>query len=75
MPPLDQRKKKGFCKYHNFLGHITSQCVIFMDLVHDALEEGRLKFVDKPKRPMKIDSDPLQVEEENFLEPVEIMMV
>lgn len=26
VPPLEQRKKLGFCKYHNFLGHKTSQC-------------------------------------------------
>lgn len=22
-PPLEERKKKGFCKFHNFLGHKT----------------------------------------------------
>ena len=48
-PPLDIRKKKGFYKYHNFLGHKTSQCVLFRDLVQDAIKEGRLKFGDKPK--------------------------
>lgn len=30
---LEQRKKQGFCKYHNFLGHKTSQCFLFRDLV------------------------------------------
>ena len=24
IPPLEQQKKRGFCKYHNFLGHKTS---------------------------------------------------
>src|ERR1044072_2213563 len=43
-PPLDIRKKKSFCKYHNFLGHKTSQCVLFRDLVQEAIKEGRLKF-------------------------------
>ena len=74
-PPLDIRKKQGFCKYHNFLGHKTSQCVLFRDLVQDAIEEGRLKFSDKPKPQMKIDSDPLQVEEANLVEPVEMLVV
>lgn len=23
-PPLEQRKKRGFCKFHNLLGHKTS---------------------------------------------------
>lgn len=48
-PPLEQRKKRGFCKYHNFLGHKTSQCktsqcVFFRDLVQKALNDGRLQF-------------------------------
>lgn len=25
IPPLEQRKNRGFCKYHNFFGHKTSQ--------------------------------------------------
>lgn len=33
IPPLKQRKKRGFCKYHNFLGHKISQCFLFRDLV------------------------------------------
>ena len=72
---MDIRKKKGFCKYHNFLGHKNSQCVLFRDLVQDAIKEGRLKFGDKPKPQMKIDSDLLQVEEANLVEPVETMVV
>lgn len=30
-PPLEQRKKKGFCKYHTLLGHKTYQC-LFSDI-------------------------------------------
>ena len=44
VPPLEQQKKRGFCKYHNFLGHKTSHCVLFKDLVQRALNEGKLKF-------------------------------
>lgn len=29
--PLEQHKKRGFCKYRNFLGHKTSHCVLFWD--------------------------------------------
>lgn len=43
-PPLEQKKKRGFCKFHNFLGHKTHQCVLFRELVQKALEEGRLQF-------------------------------
>src|ERR1044072_6373899 len=67
IPPLDIRKKNDFCKYHNFLGYKSSQCVLFRDLVQDAIKEGRLKFCDKQKPPIKIDSDPLQVEEANLV--------
>lgn len=74
LPPLEKRKKQGFCKYHNFLGHKTSQCFLFMDLVQNALNEGRLKFA-KGKPPMKIDSDPLQIEDASYVEPVAINMV
>ena len=59
VPPLEQRKKRGFCKYHNFLGHKTSHCFLFRDLVQTAIQEGRLKFGEKPKNQMKIDADPL----------------
>jgi len=47
IPPLEQCKKRGFCKYHNFLGHNISHCVLFRDFVQKALNEGRLKFGDK----------------------------
>ena len=72
MPPLDQRKKRSFCKYQAFLGHKTSQCFIFRDLVQGAIKDGRLKFADKP--PMKIDAKPLQ-EDAHYAEPSCINMV
>lgn len=59
IPPLEQQKKRGFCKFHNCIGHKTSQCIIFRDLVQGALKEGRLKFGDKAKTPMQVDDDPL----------------
>jgi len=55
IPPLQQRKKRGFFKYHNFLGHKTSHCVLFRDLVQRALYEGMLKFEDKSKPHMQVD--------------------
>ena len=48
-PPLEQKKKRGFYKFHNFLGHKISQCALFMDLVHKALKEGMLQFGEKAK--------------------------
>lgn len=74
-PPLEQRKKRGFCRFHTFLGHKTSNCVLFRDLVQKTLTEGRLKFGDKAKAQMKIDIDPLQVSYAMYIEPINCLMV
>lgn len=58
-PSLEQRKKRVFCKYHNFLDHKTSQCVFFKDLVKKALKEGILQFCEKSKGSMQVGVDPL----------------
>jgi hypothetical protein len=57
---IPQRQKRGFCKYHNFLGHNTSRCYLFRDLVQKGLNEGRLKFGNKPKPQIQVDSDHLK---------------
>lgn len=69
IPPLEQRNKRGFRKYHNFLGHKTSQCFLFRDLVQKVIRDGRLKFRDKSKSQMRIDSNPLQMEDAHLTEP------
>lgn len=56
------------------MGHKTSQYFLFRDLVQSALNDGRIKF-SKSKVPMKIVSDPLQVEEGRYVETMEINMV
>ena len=60
IPPLEQRKKRGYCKYHNFLGHKTSSYVLFRDLVQRGLNEDRLRFGDKARPHMQVDDDPLK---------------
>ncbi|KAK2422828.1 hypothetical protein QL285_033329 [Trifolium repens] len=74
VPPLEMRKKRGYCKYHNFLGHRTSQCVLFRDLVQKALNEGRLKFGEKPKV-AKGDPESSHNADTLYAEPQAIMMV
>lgn len=44
-------------------------------MVQNTLNDCRLKFGDKHDPPMKIDADPIEVEEAHFINPVEIMMV
>ncbi|XP_050874989.1 uncharacterized protein LOC127078591 [Lathyrus oleraceus] len=75
VPPLEQRKKRGFCKYHSFLDHKISQCFLFRDLIQNAIQEGRLKFGDKPRSQMNIDSNPLQMADAHYTEPEEVNMV
>ena len=60
IPPLEQRKKRWYCKYHNFFGHKTSSCVLFKDLVQRGLNEGKLRFGDKARPLMLVDDDPLK---------------
>lgn len=75
LPSLEQRKKRGFFKYHSFLGHKTCQCFLFRDLVQNAIQEGRLKFGDKTQSQMKIDSDPLQIVEAHYTKPEEVNFI
>jgi hypothetical protein len=75
IPPIEQRKKIGYCKYHNYLGHTTYQCVLFRDLVQRALNEGRLKFADKTKPPMKVDANPLPAADATYVEIFDCNMV
>ncbi|XP_050918463.1 uncharacterized protein LOC127135881 [Lathyrus oleraceus] len=70
-----QMIKRGFCKYHNFLGHKTSQCFLFRDLIQNAIKDDRLKFADRGRNQMKVDADPLNIANTNYVEPVEINMI
>jgi len=75
IPPLEKRKKRGFCKFHGFLGHNLSRCSRFRDSMQKALDEGRLKFGDKAKQPMQVDVDPLKKADSMYAEIVDINMV
>jgi len=75
LPPLEQRKKRGLCKFHGFLGHNLSRCTRFKDSVQKALDEGRLKFGDKAKQPMQVDADPMKKAESMYAEIIGINMV
>src|SRR3954467_10853353 len=75
IPPLEQRKKRSFCKYHGFLGHKTSQCFLFRDLIQNAINDGRLKFADKTKSHMRVDTNPLNIADASLCEVEDINMV
>jgi hypothetical protein len=75
LPPLEQRKKREFCKFHRFLGHNLSCCTCFRDSVQKALHEGRLKFGDKTKQPMQVDADLLEKGDSMYAKVIGINMV
>ena len=75
IPPLEQRKKRGFCKFHGFLGHNLSRCTRFRDSVQKALDEGRLKFRDKAKQLMQVHVDPFKKADSMYAEIIGIDMV
>ncbi|XP_050890408.1 uncharacterized protein LOC127095817 [Lathyrus oleraceus] len=45
------------------------------DLVQNDIQEGRLKFGDKPRSQIKIDSNPLQMADARYMEPEGVTMV
>jgi len=75
VPPVEERKKRGFCKFHGFLGHNLSRCTRFRDSVQKALDVGRLKFGDKAKQPMQVDADLLKTADSMYAEVVVTNMV
>ena len=75
IPPIEQRKKRGFCKFHDYLGHNTSHCGSFRDSVQKALDEGRLKFGDKSNKPMQIDADLLKQTDFMYVEVVDVNII
>ena len=48
IPPLEELKRRGYCKWHNSYSHATNDCYIFRKQIQSAIDEGRLKFVSKP---------------------------
>jgi len=75
LPPLEQRKKKGFCKLQGFLGHNLCRCTRFRDSVQKVLDEGMLKFGEKSKQPMQVDADPIKKTDSMFVDVADINMV
>ena len=75
MPPIEQQKRRVFCKFHGYLGHNTSRCFSFRDSVQKTLDEGRLKFGDKLNKPMQIDADPFNQADSKYVEIVDVNVI
>ena len=56
IPPLEELKRRTYCKFHNSSSHATNDCNVFRRQVQWAINEGRLTFWE-----MKIDKAPFPV--------------
>ena len=56
IPPLDELKRRAYCKFHNSSSHATNDCNVFRRQVQSAINEGRLAFSK-----MRIDKAPFLV--------------
>jgi hypothetical protein len=44
IPPVDEVKRKTYCKWHNSFSHATNDCNVFCRYIQSAINEGRLNF-------------------------------
>jgi hypothetical protein len=56
IPPLDELKRRAYCKFHNSYSHATNDCNVFRRQVQSAINEGRLTF-----HAMQVDHNPFQM--------------
>jgi hypothetical protein len=42
MPPLDEVKRRAYCKFHNSYSHATNDCNVFRRQIQSAINKGRL---------------------------------
>ena len=42
IPPLEELKRRAYCKWHNSFSHATNDCNVFCRHVQSTVNEGRL---------------------------------
>jgi hypothetical protein len=53
IPPIDQLKRRAYCKFHNYFSHATNDCNTFHRQIQSVINEGRLKIHE-----MQVDENP-----------------
>jgi hypothetical protein len=53
IPPIDQLKRRAYCKFRNSFSHATNDCNTFRQQIQSAINEGHLKFHE-----MQVDENP-----------------
>jgi GH43 family beta-xylosidase len=56
IPSSKQLKKHAYYKWHNSYSHATNDCNVFRQHVQSTINEGQLKFTERPQ--IKLDKDP-----------------
>jgi hypothetical protein len=56
IPPLEELKRRAYCKFHNSYSHATNDCNVFRRQVQSAINEGHLIFHD-----MQVDHNPFLI--------------
>ena len=42
IPPLEELKRRAYCKFHNTFSHATNDCNVLRRQIQSAINEGRL---------------------------------
>jgi hypothetical protein len=56
IPPINELKRRAYCKWHNSFSHATNDCNVFRRQVQSAINGGRLAFQE-----MQVDTQPFPV--------------
>jgi hypothetical protein len=64
MPPLNEIKRRAYCKFHNSYSHATNDCNVFRRQIQSAFNEGRLMLHE-----MQVDKQPFHVNTMELQQP------
>jgi hypothetical protein len=64
MPPLDEIKRRAYCKFHNSYSHATNDCNVFRHQIQSVINEGRLMLHE-----MKVDKQPFPINTMELQQP------
>jgi hypothetical protein len=64
MPPLDEIKRRAYCKLHNSYSHATNDCNLFRRQIQSTINEGRLMLHE-----MQVDKQPFPINTMELQQP------
>jgi hypothetical protein len=64
IPPLDEIKRRAYCKFHNSYSHATNDCNVFHRQIQSAINEGHLMLHE-----MQVDKQPFPINTMELQQP------